>query len=1285
MSYEGWSMTIPPPRPDECITGLAEAYTAAISACYQKHSDRWWYYVIWRKSPNPDIFSATGTLLTEHYTNPSTGYDSYHYKRYFELSPLRLEEWVWTDNECAKEELNSPNPDTGKKPCVDQAPIGSSVNVTNGNLYDEYQISPSSKFPIALSFNSRSNRESLFGYGWNADFDIRLLINSAGSAVLIDFDGREEMYKANGDGTFVTPAGTYDSLSKTNAGYQLQRKNGNLVTFDSNGKPVTITDPNGNQTTYGYGNQQLTEIMEPDNTVLSFTRDQKGRITAISEGAGRTTSFTYDTGGNLTSITDPVRQVRTFAYDTGHHLLTKTDPVGNTTRYSYDSNDRLLGSVDAAGNTRSVAYASSSVTTVTDPAGNATEYDYNQDHYVTEKKDALGNVVDYTWDQDFNMTSVADASGTVGFTYDGKGDVLSRTDQQGETTSYTYDQAGDILTVTAPDGSVTAYGYDARSNLVAVTDPTGLTTRYAYDGKGRLTAVADASGRTTAFAYDAAGNLVRITDPAGAVMTLAYDAAGNMISATDPAGVRTAFAYDVLNRLVQVTDAAGSRTDYQYDALGNRTGVTDANGNATGLEYDFKGRVTRIIDALGQATRIAYSEAGCPSCGAAEGDKPASLTDANGNITFFSYDAVGRLVAETDPLGNVTQYGYDAKGNVISRTDAEGRTVVYTYDQLGRLTGKTYPDGSTAAFAYDVKGRLIQAANQYIAYAMAYDAADRLVAIIDSNSRTVLYEYDAAGNRVKMTTPEGRKVAYSYDADNRLVRIDSWAGAFTFGYDLPGRRTSLAYPNGVVTSYAYDPLGNLTEILTKGGRAKKSDILSAFTYTHDKIGNRLSKIISEGVGLGHGSGHDQAERFEYTYDHVYRLTDSLAFREGHGRENELRHLSETFVYDPVGNRITGPKEKYAFTYNQDNQLLQGPKYSYQYDRNGNLTGKIGFDEDGKYVSWSYEYDYENRLIRVTRMDAGETKVVSFKYDPFGRRIEKKVEELEGKDRDSVVTTYVYDNEDVILAVRSGFEGDGDREYESRDKKREQPADRHQHEEVTRYLHGPGIDEPLAIEQKGALSFYQADGLGSITTLTDTNGRVVQSYDYSSFGIPKHLGDHVKQPYTYTGREWDSETGLYFYRARYYDPVAGRFIAKDPIGFAGGDVNLYAMTRNNPVNLVDPSGKLTGIGDFFAWGGIKTAEYAVKGISYLAGQPMTDEQFQKMDESLMGAWKETTTATPYAVGAGVALVTGDSDAGISAATITGAIINGIAGQPIGDPYLGIEWINPSSLNESEPCH
>ena len=170
---------------------------------------------------------------------------------------------------------------------------------------------------------------------------------------------------------------------------------------------------------------------------------------------------------------------------------------------------------------------------------------------------------------------------------------------------------------------------------------------------------------------------------------------------------------------------------------------------------------------------------------------------------------------------------------------------------------------------------------------------------------------------------------------------------------------------------------------------------------------------------------------------------------------------------------------------------------------------------------------------------------NYKYDGLGRRVEKDVVSATTK-----VTRFIYDNEDILLEL------DGSNNI------------------LSRYTHGPGIDEPLILEKGGASFFYHADGLGSIIELTDATGAVAKSYSYSSFGkIESETNPALFQPYTFTGREFDSETGLYFYRARYYDLNIGRFLQEDPVpGLTSQSLNRYAYVRNNPPSLFDANGK-----------------------------------------------------------------------------------------------------------------
>jgi RHS repeat-associated protein len=202
--------------------------------------------------------------------------------------------------------------------------------------------------------------------------------------------------------------------------------------------------------------------------------------------------------------------------------------------------------------------------------------------------------------------------------------------------------------------------------------------------------------------------------------------------------------------------------------------------------------------------------------------------------------------------------------------------------------------------------------------------------------------------------------------------------------------------------------------------------------------------------------------------------------------------------------------------------------------------------------------------------------------------------------------------------------------------------------------------------------------------------------YSAFGAMLSETGTSPNRLKYTGRE-DDGTGLYYYRARYYDPETGRFISEDPLGFGARDVNFYAYVGNNPVNFNDPSGKIIGIDDLVVWGGLKTAQYAVRGISYVFGNPMTTEQINKMHSSLMSAWKTTTAVTPYVVGATTSVLTG-SRPGLWATWGTETAIGLLAGDPsheiglppfdilnpeiILDIFDAIDLFNPTPLNQGD---
>ncbi|HYT20255.1 MAG TPA: RHS repeat-associated core domain-containing protein [Candidatus Polarisedimenticolia bacterium] len=210
----------------------------------------------------------------------------------------------------------------------------------------------------------------------------------------------------------------------------------------------------------------------------------------------------------------------------------------------------------------------------------------------------------------------------------------------------------------------------------------------------------------------------------------------------------------------------------------------------------------------------------------------------------------------------------------------------------------------------------------------------------------------------------------------------------------------------------------------------------------------------------------------------------------------------------------------------------------RYDSNGNtLTSATGSN------TTSYAWDFENRLSSVTLPGSGGT--VTFKYDPFDRRIYKS--------SSSGTSIFAYDGNNLIEETNSSGAA------------------------VARYSQTQNIDEPLAMLRSGATSYYHADGLSSVTSLSNAAGSIANTYTYDSFGKLTNSSGSLVNPFRYTARESDTETGLYYYRARYYDIQTGRFVSEDHLRFTAG-INFYAYVRGRPVNLTDPYGlKTLGLG------------------------------------------------------------------------------------------------------------
>jgi RHS repeat-associated protein len=1109
--------------------------------------------------------------------------------------------------------------DAGKTPCNSSIPRP--VNVTNGNMYllqTDYQL-PGAGEAIAITrtYNSISTKIGLFGRGWTTAYDETVTTDANNRLQLTMPDGRLV--------TFATPDFFGQMVKNGDGSYTVTFKDGGVHQFNSSGKLLSQTDLQGNQTTLAYNpSGNLISVTDPFGRTLSITTNASGRVLSISDTMGTIASYTYGASNQLISVTYADNSSFQFSYDGSLRLTSVSDALGNVVEsHTYDSQGRATTSETHGGVERyTLNYVSLSETDVTDALGHITKYfygnirarrvvtrvegncscgnsqvqtwTYDNQLNITAKTDALNHTITFTYDGNGNRLTKTDAIGTVSYTYNQFSEVLTRTDQMSGVTTNTYDAQGNLittqdalnnptafthdshgypLTVMNARGKVTTFTWDSSGRLTQMKDALDQTANFTYDARARLTAVTNALSQTTSYEYDLAGRPKKTTFPDSNFVSYTYDLAGRRTKVTDPRGNDTNFAYDSAYRLTSVTDAASQTTSQAYDAMSNQTSTTDALARVTNYEYDDFNRLKKVIypPSTAGATRlqetIEYDAGG----------NVKKKTDTAGRDTTYLYDDVNRLTKITDPALQPTQFEYnarsqttgvldalnqhytfahdplgrttgttrasvsmssvyDAVGNRTSRTDYNGATTNYAYDDLNRLTTITYPNSTSATYGYDAVSRLTSATNENGTVAFSYNNRGWVASTTDVFNQTMGYGYDSNGNRASLTLNGSTYTGYAYDAVNRLTQLTDSAGLIVgYGYDATNKLTSRTLPNGVASTYDYDGLSRLSRLRdTKGANA----------ILDNQYSYNTANQIAQNVDL------DGAHN--YGYDAVDRLTSASYPSTG----------NENYGYDGVGNRLS-PDSNLIYSYGSFNQLMyrggvahpQEPDYSahsYGYDANGNLIS----DSQPNGNSVQYTWDFENRLAQAAMNSSLGSTTVTYKYDALGRRIQRATlpgeggEELLGGGPTSfgVTTNFTYDGQDVVRDLNS----DGSVAAE--------------------YLNGPGIDNKIrqTDSSNGALYFTQ-DHLGSTRALTNAAGNVVANWTYDSFGNADGPGPLAYTRYRYTGREIDADTGLYYYRARWYDSQVGRFITEDPIGFRGGDVNLYGYVWQNPLNFRDPRG------------------------------------------------------------------------------------------------------------------
>jgi RHS repeat-associated protein len=925
------------------------------------------------------------------------------------------------------------------------------------------------------------------------------------------------------------------------------------ITYDPVGNVLSRTDPNNHTTSYQYdglnrvtvetdatghstqtfydGEGNRIQTIDRNNHSTSYQFDLRQRLIKMTDAVNNTETYTYDGNDNRLSLTDRNGHITAYQYDTQNRLIKVTDANGGISTTAYDPIGNVTSSTDANGHTATSAYDSlNRRVTMTDALGEATGYQYDTGAFsgcapscgatpgsrlVTGKTDANGKVIYYKYDALDRLIKIVRKVGSTA-------DTITPADA---VTTYTYDPANNRLTVTEPDGNTTTNQYDADNRVTQGTNAAGDVTMTTYDPSGNVATVTAPNLNVTANSYDPLNRVIQITDSAGQVAKYTYDPVGNRTSSTDGNGNTTLEAYDPLNRLTTETDALGKTTQFQYDPVGNRAEIIDRNGNVETFLFDAINRRISSTDALNHTTLFQYDPVG----------NLTKITDANSHSTQYFYDAVNRPLQETYADGLSRQYTYDSVGNLHTRTDQIGQMTTYTYNDLYFLTARSYPSLVNDTMTYDLSGRLLTAQHGSWLVTFTYDGGNRLTQTVQ-NTHTIGYSYNIPGRTRTLTYPGGRTITDHTDARTRLDHTDDGGSPSIaqYTYDAANRVLTRVYRNGTSAVYAYNADNWILNLQHSQGATP----FAGFSYAYDNEGNkRFENKLQD-------SAHSEA----YQYDNIYRL---ITYKVGVlvGSTIPVPSTQTNYNLDPVGNWNSKTTDSITQTrvHNPVNELVQINSTALTYDADGNLAN------DG---TFSYNYDEENRLLKVTRL-SDSALVGQYQYDTLGRRVEKTADPA----GTPVTTVYFYDDARIVeeqstLGVTQAT-----------------------------YVYGNYVDEVLTMDRGGQAYYYHQNALWSIEAVTDSTGAPVERYSYDAYGAvtvttgsgvpvpPNSWGtahSAIGNPWMFTGRQFDEESGMYYYRARVYDALKGRFLQRDPLGYIQG-TNLYEYAKSNPQAFTDPKG------------------------------------------------------------------------------------------------------------------
>ncbi len=924
------------------------------------------------------------------------------------------------------------------------------------------------------------------------------------------------------------------------AGVDVTPDGQNIIISDAGAESIyvytrgTIFDSAGDYTTLVKKDDGTYDRIAIDGTTFHF--DAAGLQTSVVDANGNETIYEYDTEGRLTTITDPVNLVTTFNY-AGGLLSSIEDPANRTTFFEH-----------AVGN----------LTRITDSDGTFRTFNYDFQHHLTLSRSKRGENTIYRYDSAgrHSQTELPDSStrfitaqstfGLINYT-SGVGTEMNPASPArpiNAVASYVDGESRITLIKTGQFGEATE-----------ITEPAGLSIQIERDRNGNPTQIIWPSGHVFNHVYDEFGNQVAVHDDIfNSDAGWTYEQPFNLLrTATDPQGEVTNYAYIGAN-LTSTTSPLGRESSFTYDSRGNITSNVNTFDVDTTWILNGSDNISEVHHGPLQNARVHLFDRN--NTGFIE-----QITNPLDQIFGFAYDDLGRIISETLPSGSAIVYGYDDESNLdtltppgqpphtfeyqstnnlqLYRAPMVGPNVseiTYTYDLDGQLVGIEFPGGDQVDFDLDQFGRLAAVNLPGGAYTFGYDPqTGQLVSVTDPDGGSLAYEYngelktstewfggeiigtvhagyDSSYRVNSLTVASLPAISYTYDADGQLAS----AGNLVISRSLNSGLATETTLGAVVERYSYNEFAEPDNFLAE----HNGTILFESDYVYDALG-RVSQVTETIDNATHV--------FDYTYDLDGRL-ESVT-------QDGL--LIESFAYDANGNRTlqSSPTVSVSSTYDDQDRLLTHGSTSFTYTDKGDLLTK-----SAPGGSTTYNYDVLGDLRSVTLPDS---TTIEYIVDGENRRVGKKV-------NGTLVQGFLY--KDGLNPIA---ELDDNNQI------------------VSLFIYGTRPNVPDYMVRDGLTYRILSDLRGSPRLIVDiATGDVVARRDYNSFGNVLQDTNPGFQPFGFAGGLYDPDTGLTRFGARDYDAQVGRWTAKDPTLFHGGQPNFYVYAYNDPLNFYDLNGLIT---------------------------------------------------------------------------------------------------------------